>query len=81
MGNLVGLEACDAVALEEDFASTRQIDTANDIEQRGFASSIGPDNGGNGVPIHMKRDTCQGHDATKRLVKLNDFKHGANAFR
>ena len=76
MGPPVGREPGDVDALEEDAALVRRIDAVDDVEQRGLAGAVGPDDGEQLAAVDLEADAVDGHQAAEALGHVLEDEEG-----
>jgi hypothetical protein len=74
-GNLVGPQLGNGFSLEEDLSRIRLVNSADAIEDGGFPSPIGSDDGINGPFLHFEADITQRSDSAKRDGEIFNFEN------
>ncbi len=69
-GHAVLREAREVAALEQDAARGRRIDESDQVEDRGLAGAVRPDNGVDLAALQFERDAIHGHHAAETNPKI-----------
>ena len=72
VADLVGTEGGDVVAVEGDPAGVRPLEAGDQIEERGLAGAVRPDDADQLARRHREGDAPVGHDAAEALGDVRD---------
>src|SRR2546421_2502490 len=73
LGDPVGLQPGDVLALEDDRSRRRGIDSGDRVEERGFAGSVGPDQGEDLAFADLKGGLVDSRQTTEALRQSVDY--------
>jgi hypothetical protein len=75
--HLVGAQAGDVAPVEQYPARGRGDGAADQVEERGLAGAVRPDDGVDRAACELDADVVDGRQAAEALGERIDFKHGS----